>query len=100
MKEILITLKKGDAVAICRHFYHFTESPLKTVWKGDRTPFSKNGDLLDFWDGIGNLPRTVAHQAALCGAEFTIEDLGGEAQVWMDEVEGFEHLFEDEPDSN
>jgi len=30
-------------------------------------------------NGIDNLPDTVAFQAKLCGAEFTIEDLGGEA---------------------
>jgi len=35
---------------------------------------------------LESIGDTAAHQAGLCGATFEIEDLGGEATEWRDEV--------------
>lgn len=87
MKKIKITLTKGNTTASCIHSYRRTDWPDHTEWKGDREPFARNGRLLDFSHGTEKLEETVAHQAALCGATFEMEDLGGEAMVWTDQVE-------------
>jgi len=86
MKTIRITLEKDGAIATCTHIYRFTDAPEKTEWTGDRKPFSSVNGPLDFEDGINNLERNVAHQAAICGATYKIEDLGGEAERWLDYV--------------
>ena len=86
MKTIRITLEKDGATAICTHTYRFTDAPFKTEWIGNRKPFSAEDGPLDFHDGIYNLARNVAHQAALCGATYKIEDLGGEAEMWKDNI--------------
>lgn len=92
MKTIRITLTKQGAQATCTHGYHFTNWPVETTWQGNRDAFkTPEGWRITCMDGIDNLQRQVAHQAALCGAKFTIEDLGGEALEWRDNV-----IFTDE----
>ena len=87
MKKIQIKLIKGEAVASAIHHYRRDDGPDKTEWSGDRTPFLYQGRHLHFSGTIYYLERNVAHQAALVGAEYEIEDLGGEAFTWMDSVE-------------
>lgn len=89
MKKIRITLKKGEAQATCLHSYREVSWPDKSEWSGERQHFQANGRLLDFTDGLDWLEAQVAHQAKLCGATATIEDLGGEAEFWSDKLEGF-----------
>ena len=91
MKTIRITLTKEGAQATITHRYRNSDHPAQTTWAGNREAFKADGRVPSFTDGIDNLPRQVAHQAALCGATFTIEDLGGEAQEWRDNV-----IFTDE----
>jgi hypothetical protein len=86
MKTIRITLVKEGAQATCTHRYHFDDFPEDTTWAGNREAFKANGRLLDFTDGILNLEEQVRHQSALCAATYKIEDLGGEALMWLDNV--------------
>lgn len=82
MKTIRITLVKEGAQATVTHGYRQTDWPNETTWAGNKDAFAVHGRVPGFIDGIEKLERCVAHQAALCGAEFTIEDLGGEAATW------------------
>lgn len=82
MKTLRITLVKQGAQATVTHRYRQTDWPYETTWAGNKDAFAINGHVPGFMDGIEKLERTVAHQAALCSAEFTIEDLGGEAASW------------------
>jgi hypothetical protein len=92
MKTIRITLTKEGAQATCTHIYHFTCEPQKTTWAGNRNAFMVDGRVPGFSDGIDKLERVVAFQAGLCNATYTIEDLGGEAQEWRDNI-----IFESDP---
>jgi hypothetical protein len=92
MKTIRITLTKDGAQATITHRYHFTHHPVETTWAGNRDAFKADGRVPAFTDGIEKLERCVAHQAALCGAQFTIEDLGGDALEWRDNI-----IFESDP---
>ena len=87
MKTIRITLEKPGAQATCTHRYHFDDFPEDTTWAGNRAAFkSPEGGDMSFTDGVDNLERVVAHQAAICAATYKIEDLGGEAITWTDDV--------------
>ena len=86
MKTIRITLVKEGAQATCTHRYHFKDWPIDTTWAGNREAFKADGRLLDFTDGTHNLEEQVRHQANLCGATYKIDDLGGEAATWIDDV--------------
>lgn len=87
MKTIRIKLTKDAATVTCTHVFMETSFPSTTEWSGDRDPFrGPSGRLLSLTDGIDNLENTVAFQANLCGATYTIEDLGGEAYQWKDTV--------------
>ena len=87
MKTIRITLVKEGAQATCTHRYHFDDFPEETTWAGNRAAFkSPQGLDMSFTASIDNLERNVAHQAALCGATYKIEDLGGESVMWLDNV--------------
>ena len=78
MKTIRITLTKDGAQATITHRYRVHSEPYDTTWAGNRDAFKADGRVPHFSDGILTLERVVAHQAALCGASYTIEDLGGE----------------------
>jgi hypothetical protein len=87
MKTIRITLVKEGARATCTHLYRNADWPDETTWCGDRKAFTTpDGTLPNFRDGLHQLEDTVAFQASLCGAAHTIEDLGGLAHGWGDEV--------------
>ena len=79
MKTIRITLTKQDAQATCTHRYRYQDWPIETLWSGNRAAFMVDGRVPGFSGGLDNLERVVAYQANLCGAEYSIEDLGGEA---------------------
>lgn len=87
MKKIRITLRKEKARATCLHHYRIVQWPDKSEWSGDRAAFRYHGRDLDFSGTLDYLERNVAHQARLVGAEYEIEDLGGEVVRWIDEVE-------------
>ena len=83
MKTIRITLTKEGAQASVTHIFRSTDWPRETTWAGNRKPFATvAGKPLNFLSSLDTLPRVVEFQAALCGAEYTIEDLGGEAVTW------------------
>ncbi|MCX6873849.1 MAG: hypothetical protein NTW21_08580 [Verrucomicrobia bacterium] len=87
MKTIRITLTKPGAQAVCTHRYRLTEWPAESTWAGNRSAFPLNdGSLPCLLASYHRLEATVAHQAAQSGAAFTIEDLGGEAVMWTDEI--------------
>lgn len=96
MRRIRVTLTKGDARAVATHHYRLTNGPQETEWSGDRSAFrSPAGNPMSFSDvleptetGLESLQRTVAHQAALCGADYQIEDLGGQAIDGIDQCIG------------
>ena len=80
MKTIRITLVKEGAQATITHLFRTHDFPDQTTWQGNREAFTApDGRVPAFTAGIYNLERVVTHQANLCGATFTIEDLGGEA---------------------
>jgi hypothetical protein len=87
MKTIRITLRKGEAKATCIHHYRRNDSPEKSEWSGDRAAFRYEDRHLHFSGTLAALERNVAHQAALVGAQYEIEDLGGETKTWFDIVE-------------
>jgi hypothetical protein len=89
MKTIRITLSKTGAQAVCRLKYHFTTNPEFARWTGDRKAFRlANGNLPSFLFPIDSLESVVAHQAVQSGANYQVEDLGGEAITWTDNVIG------------
>lgn len=88
MKTIRITLEKPGAKAILHHVYRSDAGPAESRWSGDKAAFtSPRGRVPFFADGLDNLEATVAYQAALCGATYRIDDLGGETVRWIDTVE-------------
>ncbi|MEI6676463.1 MAG: hypothetical protein WCO57_14935 [Verrucomicrobiota bacterium] len=89
MKTIRITLIKEGEMAVCTNNYYFTESTRSSVWTGNRKAFALiNGSLPNLSCPLDQLHEVAAFQAAQSGASFTIEDLGGEAMMWTDEVLG------------
>jgi len=87
MKTVKITLNKEGAQAACTLQYHFTDWPEKVTWAGNRKAFVlKSGHLIHPTGPLEKLDGKVAFQASQCGATFKIEDLGGEAETWTDEV--------------
>lgn len=89
MKTIRITLTKEGAQATITHRYRVHYEPDETTWQGNREAFkTPEGWQVTCFDSIYNLERQVAHQANLCGATFTIEDLGGEFIFSHDIVRG------------
>ena len=89
MKTVRITLSRPGAEAVCLLSYHFTCDPLTARWTGNRKAFRlSSGTLPQFCCPLDQLPSTVPFQAAQSGALWTIEDLGGEAIPWMDEICG------------
>jgi len=83
MKTIRITFAKEGAQAAWLMKYSVTHWPAHTEWSGTRQAFTMpDGFLIDHFGGLDHLERVVAHYASLCGATFTIEDLGGEARLW------------------
>lgn len=88
MKTIKITLEKEGAQATCTHLYRETSHPEETTWAGNRAAFpGTTGEPISCFASLERLERVVSFQAKLCGATYKIEDLGGEATRWMDEVE-------------
>jgi hypothetical protein len=88
MKTIRITLEKPGAKAILHHVFRTDNFPVESRWTGDKEAFTgPSGRVPHFTDVLDHLEATVAHQAALCGAQYEIEDLGGEVKFWMDIVE-------------
>ncbi len=80
MKTIRITLTKPDAQVTCTHLYRYQDWPIETTWSGNRQAFQlPSGRVPSLMNGLDNLEETVAFQANLCGAKYTIEDLGGVA---------------------
>ena len=93
MKTIRITLTKEGVQATCTQRYRVNYWPDETTWQGNRLAFRfPDGTLIEHFGGFYNLPLVAAHFANLCGATYTIEDLGGEAQEWRDNI-----IFESDP---
>lgn len=89
MKTIRITLTKEGAQAACTQQMKVTHWPADVSWAGNREAFRfPDGSLIDHFGGLDHLQTVAEHFAALCGAEFTIEDLGGEAIFARDIVRG------------
>jgi hypothetical protein len=88
MKTIRITLRRDGNTLVCTQEYRFTMSAEAVKWQGDREAFrSADGLLPDFkWLSLEWLEKGVAHQAGRRGATHEIEDLGGEARMWADNV--------------
>ncbi len=87
MKTLRITLTKPGAQASCLLSYRITDYPESSAWSGNRNAFElAPGIPADPGGSLENLPRVVAHQAALAGATYTLTDLGGEAATWTDEI--------------
>jgi hypothetical protein len=88
MKTIRITLEKPGAKAVLHHVYRTDDFPQESRWTGDKQAFTApSGRVPGFADGLDNLEATVAYQAALCGASYRIDDLGGGTVRWIDTVE-------------
>jgi len=88
MKTIRITLRKEGATATCLLRYRNTDWPAEVKWSGDHQSFvMPSGRLVPCLDTLESIGATASHQAALCGATFEIEDLGGEARTSTDRVE-------------
>lgn len=89
IKTIRIILSKTGAQAVCSLKYHFTTNPEFSGWTGDRKPFRiANENLPSFLFPIDSLESVVAHQAAQSRAIYQVEDLGGEAMMWTDNIIG------------
>ncbi len=89
MKTIRITFTKEGAQAACTLSYRRDDWPQDRTWSGNREAFKfSDGSLISTFGGISQLADEAAHYAKLCGAEATIEDLGGEAFTWRDEIAG------------
>ena len=86
MKTIRVTFRKAEARAVCLLTYRETDFRHTLAWSGDKEPFLVDGTLPLLGGALHSLEQDAAHQAALCGATVTIEDLGGEAMEWTDEV--------------
>jgi len=87
MKILKITFRKEGHVTSCIIRYRTTDWPADIKWSGDHRAFvMPSGRLLPCIDTLESIGDTAAHQAGLCGATFEIEDLGGEATEWRDEV--------------
>jgi hypothetical protein len=82
MKTIRITLGKDGAQAVCTNRYHFDHAPESSAWTGNL----RDGRPLDLTFSLFKLDRVCAFQCAQCGATYKIEDLGGEAITWTDDV--------------
>lgn len=92
MKTFRVTLTKDGAQAACTLQYKLAHEA-DAYWSGNVAAFKlTDGQLPDFDFPIDSLPRVVAHQASQSGATFTIEDLGGEAVEWRDNI-----IFESDP---
>ena len=89
MKTIRITLVKEGAQAACTQQYRVTEWPSDISWAGNREAFRfPDGTVIEHFGGLDNLQRVAEHFARLCGATFTIEDLGGEALFALNPICG------------
>ena len=89
MKTIRITLTKEGAQATCTHRYRDCSWPMDSTWAGNSEAFRlPSGRIPPLRASLLVLEPQVAHQAALCGATYTIEDLGGEAIFSHDIVRG------------
>ena len=87
MKTIRITVEKEGAQAVCINRYHWDDHPETSEWTGNRKAFMLTcGEPVDFAFSLYDLPEDCAFQCAQCGATFQIEDLGGETEMWMDNV--------------
>lgn len=87
MKTLRITFTKQGARAVCMMRYRETTWPDDSLWSGDREAFRLNdGEPISPCGSLELLAATVAHQAGQCDASFEIEDLGGDAFRWTDEI--------------
>lgn len=83
MKTIRITLTKDGAQATCTQLFKVTHWPAEISWAGNHEAFVfPDGSIIEHFGGLDNLQPVVEHFSRLCGATFTIEDLGGEAIIW------------------
>ncbi len=87
MKTIRVTFTKPGAKAVCVMRYRLTDFPDSWRWSGDRKAFLvAPGLTVGPYFPLERIHQGCARQAALSGAEVTVEDLGGEAMEWRDEV--------------
>lgn len=87
MKSLRVTLSNPTTNATMLVRYANTSWPDHTEWLGNRAAFRlSDGSLPTLLSSLERLEETVAHQAAQSGAAFTIDDLGGTATVWADNV--------------
>jgi len=87
MKTMRVTISGDGIRAVCTLQYRFTTSP-ESGWTGDRRSVVYEGMMPDFSFPLEHLESVVSHQAGLFGFTYRIEDLGGEAQIWIDRVDG------------
>ena len=87
MKKISITLARGETSATMTAYYSSTDWPDSTQWAGDRAAFRlRDGSLPMLKATLDRLDETVAFQASQSGSTYTIQDDGGQATRWHDEV--------------
>lgn len=87
MKHIRITLRRDSSTAVHDLFYRTTDWPERVKSAGDVSAFHlRPDDPVRPEASLEKLRDTVAHQAAQCAAEFEIEDLGGDAIMWGDDI--------------
>jgi hypothetical protein len=81
MKTIKITYNKDAFQAVCVMRYIDGNRPFETEWSGDVDVFRlKSGGAMDPRSPLFSLKENVEFQSAQAGAEFTIEDDGGEVR--------------------
>jgi len=87
MKTIRATFKKGPHVMTCTLLYHYSDNPQTAKLDGKTEEFLlANHKPIQLFGPINRLESIAEFQAGQIGATFEIEDLGGDALEWMDDV--------------
>ena len=87
MKRFRITLTKSDAKMTALIGYHVDDWPSEVEYGGDLEKFVHGGDAHPtFLSSLSRFEKTARWQAERCRAEIVIEDLGGEAEPWRDNL--------------
>ena len=87
MKTLKVTLSKDGAQATCTLKYQSTDWPEEEAWLGNHKAFKiSQGIMLSLANPLEDLEPSVKHISAKFGWTYHIEDLGGEAKMWTDNV--------------
>ena len=86
-QTIKVTLTKEGAQATCTLSYLYTRGPVNETWSGNHKAFKlSQGQQVSFVFLLEKVEEAVKHVSDKFGWTFHIEDLGGEAKQWTDEV--------------